>query len=75
MPFNSDAIRLFRERERMSQYDLGVLIEVTPQSILNYEKGRTKPNTEVLDRLYKAAYESGHEDLEFYKTPKRKSKQ
>jgi len=74
MPFNPNTIKLLREREGLSQYSLATLINVTPQSVLNYEKGRTKPNTEVIDRIYQVAYGKGHKDLEFYKTPKRNKK-
>ncbi len=74
MPFIPESIKLFRERAKISQFSLATLIEVTPQSVLNYEKGRTKPNTAVLDRLYQAASRKGCEDIEFYKLPERNGK-
>lgn len=46
-----DILRELREENKMTQEDLGKLINVTKQAIYNYEKGDNEPNLTTLVKL------------------------
>lgn len=52
MPFNPNSIHNLRETTGMSQFQLAKDLDCTPQTILNWEKGRSAPNINMLDNLY-----------------------
>lgn len=64
MPFNPEAIVTLRERLGLSQYQLAKALDVTPQTVWNWEHGRSAaPRIDVLDRLHQLCIDRGLTDV------------
>lgn len=49
-----DTIRMIREKEGLSQRELGNISGISAQSVCNYEHGRNDPTTAVFRQLLEA---------------------
>lgn len=51
--FNSESIRELRRLEGLSQNKLARILEVAPETIRNYENGRSTPTGFVVDFIWR----------------------
>ena len=68
MPFVPKSVQVLRQSRQISQFELAKDLGCTPQTVLNWEQGKTAPNTHRLDMLYERAKHT-NPDLVFYQPP------
>lgn len=64
--FNPNAIRTLRKLEDLSQTKLAKRLEVTPDTIRNYEQGKSAPSGYVVDRIWRDYILTKGYDLELF---------
>lgn len=48
-----ECIKKARERAKMTQEEASVVLEVSPQTIANWEAGRAKPDSSIYNKIAK----------------------
>ncbi|MGB9700936.1 MAG: helix-turn-helix domain-containing protein [Thermodesulfobacteriota bacterium] len=59
--FDPAQIKSLREKLGLSQRDLAILIKVTPWAIISWEKGRSKPRKDKINKLIELAKKNREE--------------
>ena len=59
MPFDASSVRELRKQLSFSQYALARELGCTPQTVQNWEHGRTRPSLDMLDKIHALCLHKG----------------
>ncbi len=69
MPYNKDLTKRIREELGISQFKLAVLIDRTPQTVHNWERGKCTPSMDTLDNIYYVCQQNGIQEFTYMTHP------
>jgi transcriptional regulator with XRE-family HTH domain len=74
MPFHHEEIRKIRKALGISQFALAMKIDCTPQTVCNWERGKSVPRVDVLDRLHRFCEDNDLNPPDFWTPPSSKGR-